>query len=397
MNVALPNSTLTGRLELLEIFEFYDGPKLFGCRNGVDQQFLGYWAGANDVGDIYWLVPTSRERYKMIRSGGVDLFTAISRPELGFLYRCVVSFANESTEAEAVPANHLPQELLPDPGEAISLPTETLPDRFAALDLPRKAIAARREIVGLHFNFPGMREEAPTKQIGNLLFSLQDMLDALGQNRNGTATMRGKIPPEILTRTETRLAYAAGASFAVEILAAQSVNLFDESLITEAVAEFVEILGIGNDVERLRAKLFGIKARAVSKYRAFLSALLAAESPLTLDWSSPNPQRNKQVKLDLAAAAGALKTAEEVTSELGETKTGIGYFVGVVLPRRTFTAIFEGEDDTLAGRISDAAMPAATHVTLNRGYRITIRETLETSASGEERAKYELEKIEEIE
>jgi hypothetical protein len=209
--------------------------------------------------------------------------------------------------------------------------------------------------------------------------------------------MRGVIAPEILANTETRLVHAAGGSFAVEISAAKAVNLFGASLIGDVVAEVVEILNIGNDVERLREKLFAIKPRAASKYRIFLISLLSAESPLTLDWASPDSTRNQSISFDLDTAAGALKTVEQVTSELGETRTAVGHFVGVELPRRTFTAVLVGSDDSFKGRISDAAMPMADHITLNQSYRITIRETLEVSASGEERSKYELEKIESVE
>jgi hypothetical protein len=393
MNTILPNSKLTGVLKLQEVFDFYDGPKLFTCSNAVGQRFLGYWIGSDDVGDSYWLISISKERSLMIRSGGISLLTAITDPELGYLFRCVVHFADEITDIEVILPAQVERDLLPDSDEFIKLPTETLPERLTELDLPRKAISVRREIVSLHFNFPGTREEAPTKQLGKSLVSFQEVLDALGQNLSGNPTMRGAIAPEILANTETRLIQAAGGSFAIEISAAREVNLFDESLITDTLAEFVELLGIGNDVERLRDKLIAIKPRAASKYRVFLTSILASQSPLTLEWASPDPNRNRTVNLDLPTAAGALMTAEQVTSEIGETRTGIGYFVGVELPRKSFTAVLLGDEDPYRGKIADTAMPEAIHITLNQNYQITIRETLEVSASGEEKPKYELEKI----
>ena len=393
MNATLPNSLLLGPLALVEIFDFYDGPKLFACSNAVGQYFLGHWIKADDAGESFWLVPLSRDRLLMIRSGGLNLLTALTRPELGYLYRYLVKYRDGSVDIDTIIPEQLEKELLPDPDEFVELPTATLPTRFAGLELERKAVATQREIVGLHFTFPGTREEAPTKLIGKLLVSFQDTLDAVGQVIDGSPTMRGIIAPEILARTETKLIQAAGGSFAVEISASRTDNLFGSSLITDAVAEVVAILNIGNNVERLREKLIALKPRAASKYKVFLASLIAAETPLQLDWASPDAARNDTVTLDLATATDALRTAEQVTSELGETKTGVGLFVGVELPRRTFTAYFEGEEETYRGRISDAAMAAAHTVTLNQSYRISLRETLEVNALGEEKYKYELEAI----
>lgn len=393
MNAVLPQSDRLGDLDVTEVFDYYDGPKLFACRNKTGQLFLGMWVGSDQTSDSYWLVSLSRERFGMVRSGGIGLQRAFMNPELGFVYQCAINIVNGTSDVVPVLPELLPAHLKPDLDEYITLSTETLHNRFDFLDLPRKAVAVGRELVGLHFNFPGHREEAPTKQIGKILVSVQETLDALGQGARGSATSRGMISPELLAQTETRLIQASGGSFAIEISAVQEVNMFGESLITEALTELVDLLGIGNDVQRLREKLFSIKPRAVSKYQVFLASLLTAETPLRLDWASPNPEHNKSIELSLATAAGALLTAKQVTSETGERRSGIGYFVGVELPRKSFTAILTNDEEIYRGRIDDEAMPAAQHITLNLPYRITIRETIEAASSGEEKIRYSLESI----
>jgi hypothetical protein len=329
----------------------------------------------------------------MVRSGGITLVAAFLNPELGFLYQSIIRWDTGGTQVSRVLPEQLDPGLLPEADQSLSLTTDTLAVRFKDLDLPRKAIAIQRELIGLHFDFPSYREDAPTKQLGKILVSVQETIDALGQGFGGNATMRGVIPPEILARTETRLIQAAGGSFALEISAAQALDLFGGSLITDALGELVSLLEIGNDVERLREKLIAVKPRAASKYRVFLASLIGAETPLRLEWASPDPTRNKSLEFSLATAAGALHTAEQVTSEVGERRTGVGYFVGVELPRHSFTAILSDDENVYRGRIDEAAMPAAEHITLNLNYRITIRETIEVTSSGEEKLKYSLEAI----
>jgi hypothetical protein len=36
----LPQSTILGRLKIIEVYEFYDIPRLFCCRNAAGQHYL---------------------------------------------------------------------------------------------------------------------------------------------------------------------------------------------------------------------------------------------------------------------------------------------------------------------------------------------------------------------
>jgi hypothetical protein len=94
MIAVLPNSRYIGPLELVEVYEYFDGPKLFACRSLGGQLFLGLWVGASRKGESYWLVALTPERYKMVRSGGLTLARALSQPESGFIYLCTVAFAD---------------------------------------------------------------------------------------------------------------------------------------------------------------------------------------------------------------------------------------------------------------------------------------------------------------
>ena len=44
----LPQSTHLGKLELIEVYEFYDQPILFSCRNASDAIFMGVFADEDD-------------------------------------------------------------------------------------------------------------------------------------------------------------------------------------------------------------------------------------------------------------------------------------------------------------------------------------------------------------
>jgi hypothetical protein len=392
MIAVLPNSRFIGPLELVEVYEYFDGPKLFACRSLSGQLFLGLWVGSSHEGESYWLLALTEERYSMVRSGGLTLSRALSQPETGFIYRCTVSYADGTTSTDILLAEQLDTHLLPDSGERLELRTETLQSRLEQQELTRKAVSVQREILAFHVDFGNLyREEAPAKGLGRILVATQEILDSLGQTIRGDATMRGAISPEILTATEALVVRAAGGSFALEISAAQSADLFGGSLIGDAIEKLIRLIALGNDVENLRAMLLDIKPRAVSKYKDLLIALVEYEGSARLDWASPMTSRNRTVSLDVVTAAGALHTVEQVTSEIGETIAGIGVFVGVELPRKAFTIIMG--DRTYRGKIMAPALPKAEHVTINAPYTLKIRETIEVTSSGEERLKYELDEI----
>lgn len=120
MNAILPSTEWTGPLELTDVFDYYDGPKLFVCRSADDQHFLGYWTGSDAVGDSYWIVPIGSMREESIRSGNTNLYDALTKPEAGFLYECRVPFANSSTEARRITPEDLNPLLLPDPEDYVA-------------------------------------------------------------------------------------------------------------------------------------------------------------------------------------------------------------------------------------------------------------------------------------
>lgn len=387
-----------GDLTLVEMYEYYDGPKLFACANPNGSIYLCLWVGIEQDFESYWMVFTSLARFQILRSGGLPLARAFLEPESGVVLACKYVFESNTVEVEYLPSGKLDRSLLPQPQEVLDLPTETMPIRLSELALSQKAFASKREHLGLHLNFRDFkREEAPTKDLGKLLFSMQEIIESLAQGIDGTATSRGMIAPSVSRAAETRVVYAGGGSFALEISAAEAVNLFGESLIGSAIASFVELIETGNDVKKLRTKLIAIESRATSKYRIFLSSLVSAETGIRIDWASPEPSKNKTVTLSLSSAASALQTVQTVTSEMGELRIASGCFVGLqLLGSSTFTAVFANDEHVYRGRILDSARAEADHATMNKFYKLSIRERLDISVAGEEKVRYELEKIEPI-
>ena len=73
--------THLGKLELIEVYEFYDQPILFSCRNASDAIFMGVFA---DEGDFETWLYIGVSLHRLIRSGAIDLHSD------GVIFQCLM-------------------------------------------------------------------------------------------------------------------------------------------------------------------------------------------------------------------------------------------------------------------------------------------------------------------
>lgn len=125
----LPQLTHLGKLELIEVYEFYDQPILFSCRNASDTIFLGVFAAEDDNFETWLYVGVSPQRFNQIRSGAIDLHDAFSEVEDGVIFQIQIPHNNgQMPVSTSVSASQISDDMLPLPGECINLETPTLPE-----------------------------------------------------------------------------------------------------------------------------------------------------------------------------------------------------------------------------------------------------------------------------
>ena len=126
--VDILNISELGRLEIIEIYDYYDQPILFACKNAVGHLLLVVAADENDHYETWLYVRISAERLNLIRSGTIDLHDAFADSENGHLLQAKFSYNNPtSPQIEHLESNQIPEDMLPTPGECLDLETETLP------------------------------------------------------------------------------------------------------------------------------------------------------------------------------------------------------------------------------------------------------------------------------
>ena len=123
----LPESTHLGKLEIIEVYEYYDVPCLFACRNASEQIFLAVWASQTKEMGRWLYVPMSIGRFKRVRSGSIDIRDAFLTAEDGFVYEVIIPCDDSFDRVIAVACQELNDEWLPVAGELLDFDSKPLP------------------------------------------------------------------------------------------------------------------------------------------------------------------------------------------------------------------------------------------------------------------------------
>ena len=174
-----PSSRL-GALRVDAVFEYYDSPVLFSCRDELNHAYLTVAAHGEGSITVYLYVPISEERLIAVRTGLVSLRDAFGQPETPVVF--VVRSGPEVEEAtvDEIAAADIPAEWLPDAGEFLSEKVETAA-RFSSSSLAALASRQNRRLIALEVDPPQAvrRTELPLTLAGPFLIEFEELAEPM--------------------------------------------------------------------------------------------------------------------------------------------------------------------------------------------------------------------------
>jgi len=397
----LPQSTQLGKLELIEVYEYYDTPCLFSCRNASGHLFIAILFDQTKKNEKWLYASMSQRRFENIRAGLIDIRNAFFNSEDGFIYEVIMNSDNSPDRVEVIWCENLIDDWLPMPGEFIEFGDLPLPI-LEVKNALHTAIQIQRETLNLTFQFPTPNPtEAPVAFLGGILESVQSVFNALGQAIDGTPTPTGMIPRSITEKTQLTVLGTYPGSFGIELAASpeeiekEIERNTDSSLLEETINIFFELLNLSCDTESnpeiLRQKLWTLKSRVASGYRDFLVNLYKSETNLRFNWGSPNQERGGSVELPLSSIKKALEVINRTEDETVREHEIVGKLVGLNIRTKSYEILISETNKKYSGRIIDEAIPSVETATLSRVYISTIREVKEISPTiPEGKLKYKL-------
>ncbi|MCA0354704.1 MAG: hypothetical protein LCH85_22145 [Chloroflexi bacterium] len=382
-----------GQLEMLEVYDVYDRPVLFSCKNPAGAYYLVVLIEDSPEDDIWLYVETSLSRLNAVRTGTIDLYTAFIDAETQSVWEVKIP-RDETLHVECIarPVTTLTYMDLPMPGEYLNLSAHTAP--ILPNNIVQHAKQTHRDIARFKFEFLAtVRTEAPVKGIGKIFVAIQDFVHGLASyvRPNFNGRISDNIPPK------HQLVYeAAGAgSFEVQFASLEGTDMLDNSWMSLALAELMDIIEIGTDDEKLQEKLSSLKSNIVGRYLEFLKELREYVTSTTITWASPSGNI-REVSLPQPTVDKTIDIIQISNPSDERTDVIRGVLVGANLERRRFELKVKEDrrSRSIRGKVSDNGMKDLEYAQLSIEYTATIKyiTTLKT-ITGEQFESCELESL----
>jgi hypothetical protein len=389
--MTLPVDTPLGQLEIVEVYLYYDGPKLFICRNSTQQLYLANWIEGGK--ENTWLyVALSFKRLRQLQRGEISLHDAFLLAENDYVYLVKLSNEDSLLDLLSFRGRDLPPEWLPIEGEFLERTDDDSLLEHGASAAAAIAKMSGREVLfmRLYDNEP-LRQGAPAQGLGQLLLSLQGSVNAFAQSLSGRTTARGTIPGELLSASELSVVETYAGSFGVHLASTAGVNPSKESLAGDAIEELITLIDVGSDAERLRVRLSKLRRRAASRYRALLAAIVAANTDFQVNWGSVKAGRGRSAKLAIGVARDALSAIQNIETNLTEILQVEGVLIGINIRTKYYEITSRVDGKKYSGAIATEAVTDVQHATINESYSATLRLRTDTNPiTGEERSHWDL-------
>ena len=373
-----------GRLEIVEVYDYYDQPILFSCKNAAGHLYLVVAADENDQHEIWLYAGVSTERLNLIRSGAIDLHDAFAKPEGGFLLQATVPYEDQiPLRIEPIQPNQVSEDMLPTAGERLDLKTNTLPALSSSEEIAK---SRKQEILDLALSFAGaFRTEASIAPLSNILGGFQEVINTVGM----VCGNENQVTENIRSNMEVSLLAIGAGSFDIRLASTKIVDLLDHSDFGDAIEEFLKLLNAANNHERLKALLDQLTSRVARSYTQFLKALNESVIDTRFTWKSPNPDRGGSAFLSKAQIQKVIEILERFQEEEPVIFNVTGKLTGVFLSNKTFE--IETTDKPYKGKITDEAIETVQNATLSQIYTAEIQEITERSETTDEtKTKYQL-------
>jgi hypothetical protein len=387
MTASLPSKRgPVGNLSIDEIYEYFDGPRLFLAHNVTGQRFLAVHADTDGAREMWLYAPLSPARVDMVRDGRVDLHDAFAKSESGGVWR--IDYGPSGDDLTWVAREDIAEDILPEKGERLAV-VELSP--APRVTVATEAQKSRRDVLQAHLHVAGAgANEAPLVLLGAFLHSMQEMADAIGQLVYDVFKPRGRINRNVLAKTQLLAVATKPGSFAISMAGAGNPLPFGETSTAPVIRKLEALIGSGSRRDDLRATLLQLRSRTAAKYRTMLEALVDAGASLELYWGTPDG-RSTLTQLSPVDAKLALEIVRSVERDLAETREVKGALKAMdVTHTRKFKIVESATGREIAGSVMEEAMAAASTATISNTYTADLVIVREVSSSGTSKERYYL-------
>ena len=383
-----------GELEIVEVYDYFNVPILFSCRNSVSHLYIVLFADHSPEYETWLYVEVSLTRLNLIRSGKVNLHDAFAKPEMGRLLKAMIPHSNSAElGSEYITPDQLHSNVFPPVNEYLNLGDTPL---FSETNLVEIAKSSGREIVGLNFNsIEEYSSEAPILPLGKTLTRFQNVINTIRMVRSESK----QINEEIRNSMQLSILAIQPGSFDITLASKKenTIPMWDIPTVQgETISEFLNLLRSKDSDSDLKDILKRLQSRVAEEYKRLLISLSESGADTTFSWASPKSDEQETVSLLKSEIPKLIEILQTFQEEQEMSFTVIGELDGLVISGRKFKIKTENKNYT--GSILKDADSSIKNATMSRRYKAEIKEILNKSGATDEivKTEYLLLKLEEI-
>lgn len=347
----------------VEVFDFYDGPRFYSCRDVVGQLYVVYWIDEGDDKTSWLYFRVSPERYTSLKQGFVTIAFALSNPEEGYAF--VVHITSDGVSIDEVQAEQIDPEWLPPIDERLSVVAITLPER--SVSAVEAAKSGNRQVFDLAFQKNSNTYEMGCGKLGRLLDAVQSTVFAFACAPNRDIR---RVPEEVKFNNEVLVTDVFASSFGIR-LKTKGADLFSNDDSARALQTLTELIAVLSVPETLSSNLHRLNILGRSRFKHLLRVMVDAEISVTADWGAPSGT-NRQAHASYSEISRALQELEATDDATTRTVERSGRLVGVDVQSNFFALVANGTEvikGTLTPSIAQQRFEVPSQV------RATIEET----------------------
>jgi hypothetical protein len=328
----------------VEVFDYYDGPRFYSCRDKAGQLYLVYWVDETELGSSWLYLRVSPERYGAVRRGDILIADALSQPEDGLAL--LVLAGAESFTVKQLLAEEIDSEWMPQSNDRLQLPHASLPSTLASpVELAQKA---RRHVLDLAFDKAANSYELGAGKLGRLLEAFQNTVFAL--SCDPTMDVR-RVPEDVKQRSELMVTGLFASSFGIR-LQTNGSDLFASDDTARALQTLTEMIDALNTPDSLPEQLHRLNILARSRFKHLVRVMVDSQVAVKAEWGSPiGRELNARASFtSLRLALQKLDTFEDATQQTIKRQARL---VGVDV-QSDFFALLLDDGDIIKGKLSKA-------------------------------------------
>lgn len=347
----------------VEVFDYYDGPRFYSCRDVVGQLYLVYWVDELGTNTSWLYVRVSSERYAALKRGDVTIAAALSTPEDNTVL--IVQSDGQQFVVDQLTSTEINPDWLPDSQDRLEIEHASLPVRLVSpADL---APLVGRQVFDLAFEKVSNAYEMAAGNLGRLLEAFQNTIYAL--SCDPLLDIR-RVPEETKQRSELMVTGLFASSFGIR-LQTKGAGLFEGDNSERALQTLAELIATLSSPDTLADDLHRLNILARSRFKHLLRVMVDSQVSVKADWGTPlgKSHQARASFTDISRSLKKLEASDAATSRVVERSVRL---VGVDVQSDLFVVVLD-DGEVIKGKL--ARELASRHFEIPSVIRAKFEET----------------------